>query len=271
MAFLSKVVQGHNAITRAWQLLWHNKIVGVYCLVLYSIYVPLTLIMHKLHMFSLTPCGGCLADVCCLHIAVFIVGFIIVYWVFAALVNKLLSLINNQKLSFTQSFVFRKKTALQVLAIALGTLVVYGVYFYLITTALYWVGVVFMSIWGIISFYVLIEIINKPVDLWKAVKRAPRALWSMVVPFIVIYVELYVGILLIIGAFVLLIIPVLWLGNRFKFISSWEQLLSLFSSPFAAIFLFIGLLLLLIALLIFVSLAVAGMVVLYHETINRLE
>jgi len=271
MAFLSNVAQGHNAIKRAWQLVWHNKIVAVYFLLLYSVYTPLTLQMYKLQMFSLRPCCACLAGVCGLHMAVLILGFIIVYWVFAAFVNKLFSLIKNQTLSFTQSFIFGKKTALQVLAIALSTLVVYGVYFYLITTALYWVGVVFMSVWGIVSFYVLAEVINKPVDLWQVVKRAPRALWSILVPLIVVYLELYVGILVIFGALLLLIIPALWFCCGFKFMSSWEQLLTLFSSPLAATILFVGLLLLLMVLILFASLAVTVIVLLYHDAIKRLE
>jgi hypothetical protein len=163
--------------------------------------------------------------------------------------------------------------------LAFVALVLYAINFYLQATVFFALGLVLLTLWGIFSFYALVEILNQPRTLSAIFKRAPSALWSILLPLIIVILELYIGFVCMIALIVLLILCIFWLGKYFHVVNlsfstgmnMLPQLLLLLKSPFAIITFVVGGLLLVSTLLLWVTLVLVATVVLYYSAIKQLN
>lgn len=281
MNFLSKVAEGHQAIKRGWRLMWQHKILFVYSVLMYSVFLVIGIqyahcVSHKiLHV----PCCGkwCGIDMLRLVIAI---SFIIAYWLFAALINQVLSIVKNKKKSFTESFIFERTVFGQIVTLALVTLALFLANIYLLNTAFSIVMAIITHVSGLLSYFVLFVILDQSISLIGALKHAMRVLWAALISFIVLSVEMYFGLIAFACSLVFIVLAFLWMGFKLHFIHQpvWasveaelvKQLWFLFTSPMVLMVVISALLLFLIAFAIIATLAVIVVTLLYYDTSRRL-
>jgi len=271
MNFSGTIARGHDVVKRALALTRKNKILMLYMLAVYGLYMLCTFsgIMDSIH--------GCVGW---LSVARFFACYIVAYFVFAALFNKLLAIIKGQQKSVISCFAFEKTTLGQVLvlAVALGM----TVWLHLATVGTIWqigVGLLNIPVYSI-GLFTLLIILDQSMPLLDAIKRANRILWRVLGTFIWALIESYVVFATIVGALMLIFASLFWLGYHFALIhvptpaavgQAPNFFLAMCSSPLAMILVFVGAITILSLAIFFMVLMSAIATILYYEENMRLR
>lgn len=264
MNFGETIARGHGVVKQALSLTRKNKILWLYMFAAYSLYMLCT--------FSGFMCAGH-GGVCLLSAVKFFGGYIIAYFVFAALFNKFLAIIKGQQKSIISCFSFEKTILWQIFVLACS----FGVlsWLYMATVGTLWqVGVVLVSIpVYAIGLFTLLTVLDQPTPLLDAIKRANRILWRVLGAFMCAFIESYIVFLAIVFTLALVMVSLLWLGYHFALIHApalatvdqVSKLLEMASSPVAIGILFVGGVTILFCVVFYMVVMSAMSVILYRD------
>lgn len=256
------IARGHAVLKRAFSLVQKNKLLLLYMLGVYGLYVALSL-----------PAVMCIRQGCFygLSIVNFFAEVVVAYFVLALFMSKLLAIINGQKNPLTSYFLFDRMILGQVLLLAIILGIISTLYVASIGTV--WrIGAQLIS-WpfSLIGKFALLIILDQRVQLVKALKPACYLLWRILGAYICAIVELIlifsaIAIVLGAGAFLWLACYCAWLGVPVLVgLGQHSNLLALLYSPVGITLLAIGVGLFVFFGVLFLVLAAAITTIFYRD------